>query len=99
MTDQEIFEKACNKAAENGWDCCKSDWHLGHTVYEVVFRHDFARAFWGEEQDCDCGPIGMISMASVHSLECNWSQNIGWQNHLKKMVVEEEPLQYLKKFL
>ena len=51
--------------------------------YEI-FSHDFAKAFWG---------FKLIFFDETMEAE------IYWRYHLQQMVLEEEPLQYLEKFL
>jgi len=52
--------------------------------YQIIFSHDFAKAFFGEkEQDSGVNPF----------------RNSGWEYHLQQMISEEEPLKYLEKFL
>lgn len=51
----------------------------------IIFSHDFAKAFWGEEV------IFNISSKVINLYS--------WQYHLQRMVLEEEPLKYLEKFL
>jgi len=62
--------------------------------YRIIFSHDFAKAFWGEEPE----------------MVCEWGRKIGtgdrwggpfpiWVYHLFQMVREKEPLKYLEKFL
>ncbi len=66
----------------------------GYLYFSDIFRHEFAKAFWGEERtscNCDTANIG------EHCAECLVEYK--WQYHLQQMVLEEEPLQYLKKFL
>ena len=73
--------------------------------YEIIFSHSFAKAFFGEENGSPC----------IHSMEKNdecitgwhWDKdrpkNEGyypaWQYHLQVMVLEENPIQYLGRFL
>lgn len=96
MTKQQILRKALNKAKDNGW---KSTWLLpeGDTVYSVIFSHDFAKAFWGDDYVCSdcCQPLSTKAcQGSSHSFSVR-----AWQIHLQKLVLEEEPLLYLKRFL
>jgi len=84
MTNHDVYIKALEKAAKNGWN--GSDYHANFSAY--IFSHDFAKAFWGE------GTIhygGKPENAVFHTC--------AWQYHLGKMVLEENPLQYLAKFL
>ena len=51
-------------------------------IYRMIFSHDFAKAFWGEETTT-CNKYGLAD----------------WAFHLQEMVLEEELLKYLEKFL
>ena len=51
--------------------------------FEIIFSHSFAKAFWGDETF----KIGTGIFVG------------GWEYHLKVMVLEEEPLKYLERFL
>ena len=54
-----------------------------------MFRHDFAKAFWGEKWDYFDGyDKGGVLFAERL-----------WQHHLQIMVLEKEPLKYLEKYL
>ena len=73
--------------------------------YEIIFNHKFAKAFFGERLE--------KSMCQYcHSTNINPTRGCrecgndilsfkiireGWQYHLQKMVLEEEPLKYLEK--
>lgn len=98
MTNEEILEKAIKKAIENGypwntnWDILrvceegvfyKRDHGYYAWINDIIFSHDFAKAFWGE---------GLYSGKSH-------SRSIVWKYHLQIMVLEKEPLKYLEKFL
>ena len=101
---EEILKKVITKAEENGFknnlgnpDWTYSDKNLGYFanlleehIYEaIIFSHDFAKAFWGEEQ----------TPAEAYSSEqCSYLMP-AWQYHLQQMVLEENALEYLAKFL
>ena len=96
MTKEEtkIVLKALKKAMDNGYK--KPSWYEGLTIEmmipHLIFSHDFAKAFWGEEE--------MSCMAEVKNQELNIKEVlVAWQHHLQQMVLEEEPLKYLEKFL
>lgn len=65
----------------------------------IIFSHDFAKAFWGEERICDnCGYLyeqchGACRIDSVVT------DTVNWRYHLQEMVLEKNPLEYLEKFL
>ncbi len=55
-----------------------------YSINDIIFSHDFAQAFWGEE-------ILGTSDEGKH-----W---FVWQRHLEAMVREKDPIRYLEKFL
>lgn len=95
MNDQDkinrwvVLENAIEKAIDGGLDRVYAD-----TVVEllpqgsehpafirgVVLDPDFAKALWGESK-------------SIKGNE-PW-QTLGWEHHLKNMVVAEDPIEYL----
>ena len=64
-----------------------------HSSYEkVIFSHDFAKAFWGEEEKGkDIKHSDLLGVAIT-----SYAQ---WQYHLREMVLEEDPISYLAQFL
>jgi len=68
---------------------------LPHNLYSLIFSHSFAKAFWGEENhsydnEGTCNTCQCYTLSDT--LYC-------WQYYLQQMVLEEEPLKYLEKFL
>ena len=59
-------------------------------IREIIFDPEFAKALWGEVDDC-----ADIQIYSTF----NKNTPYRWQYHLSKMVLEKEPLKYLEKFL
>jgi len=114
MTDREILFRVVLKANENGYkEFYVQDWHEEKdyglreefntlvyrynadtedfvTLFDIIFSHEFAKAFWGEEE-----------IREGYHIDCSqwlgWTKN--WMFHLSHMVLEEEPLKYLEKFL
>ena len=66
----------------------------------VIFDHSFAKAFWGEEL-LFCGvPIKDLPVDPEDQLFQTKSLSVkAWTYHLPTMVLKENPIQYLKKFL
>lgn len=54
--------------------------------FELIFSHDFAKAFWGKEEVAYADRIGLPYQPE-------------WQYHLQQMVLEEDPIKYLEQFL
>lgn len=68
------------------------------SYYSIIFDHDFAKAFWnGKTLMCDCCKLEEKDCL-CSEYECQ-SLEIGWRHHLKRMVVSENPIKYLSKFL
>ncbi len=107
MSDEEILRKAIEKAVKGGFEIEGSDmddltWFMegflieNFTVNDIIFSHDFAKAFWGEEEIVkNAGaPTGYVNKDPDDS-KGTW----GWQHYLHYMVLEEDPIKYLEKFL
>lgn len=88
MTNQEILEKAIQKATEKGYDKPLTV----HLVLEGTLDacclwtdHDFAKALWGEEDvvyaQYDSG-FGELTRPA-------------WEAHLQRMVITDDPIKYL----
>jgi len=107
MTNEQTFKKAIEKAVKNGYvHSAFSRWTnktnakeltlmvlelnpYTFNVNDIIFSHDFAKAFWGKRRLYKDEPeIGHIC-----------SKIKIWQSHLQQMVLEKEPLKYLKKFI
>lgn len=93
MTNQEILEKAIQKAIDGGWNLSSLDPELKYIkeycnflveqggYMALLTRHDFAKALWGEED-----------AAVKDGLFINWPN---WQYHLQQMVIADDPIKYL----
>lgn len=82
-------------------------------VNGYIFSHNFAKAFWGEEVIDDFGHLiinnddeesEMFPFTNQEKSAYYREQDVAimqksWQYHLQQMVLEEEPLKYLEKFL
>lgn len=100
MTDRDILIKALEK--------CKMSGVLGYArmvtelmedltpdyYYHFIFTKWFAKAFWGKEN---------IRVNEIQEQQpkhyIRFDLIPAWQHHLQQMVLEEEPLRYLEKFL
>jgi len=97
LTKPQILKRIVVKAIDNGYpqDPSFNQWNWKY-VYEnggyleIIFSHDFAKAFWGNEQYeknfYGRNGIGTIMLAA-------------WEVHLQQMVLEKDYIKYLKKFL
>ncbi len=79
-----------------------------HTYTHLIFDHSFAKAFWGEELCTKVRIREGIKMkrdvtAAINPQILDYYATTGefymWQYHLQQMVLEEEPLKYLERFL
>lgn len=91
MTQEEIMEKAIEKAQKNGYEhdyfedkCYVSSATTNGILWEaIIFSQDFAKAFW----------FGEIYSGFIHG------EVSPWQHHLQQMVLEKDPIKYLEKFI
>lgn len=102
----ELAKRIVNQAIHNGWNKGDSHRWVGfnnnqvqllineklkaYNIYELIFSHDFAKAFWGEE---------MITSLSAGKGEFSAEYIPEWQYHLQKMVISPDPIKYLAQFL
>ena len=89
MTDKEILQKAIEIVSPRGLFLNKN-MSVDTFKTRIIFSHEFAKAFWGEKDNCvDIQIYSHLNKACIYR----------WQYHLSKMVLEKEPLKYLEKFL
>ena len=100
MTDDKVLRLAFAKAGGNGDKFCleylasmtsHSSYSLDTISRVACFRHDFAKAFWGEEEIKIPPPPKGERRAYV--VACDWKY------HLQQMVLEENLIDYLRKFI
>lgn len=103
MTNEEILKKAIEKAEKNGWgdgslyNIVNDDEVIYQDRFTIIFNHKFAKAFWGEEY--------LIKQITAHPGISPFSKMKvsgeipAWKYHLQIMVLEEDPIKYLEKFL
>lgn len=113
MTNEEILTKAIRKACGNGynyWNLIdrkylsirvdgvfykKSPYNFYRSIEGIIFSHEFAKAFWdrrAEEEDS-----GFIMTYGIGG--GGRPKDFYWQYHLQQMVLEEDPIKYLERFL
>ena len=93
MTNEQILKKAIEKANVEEWNEFLRTEGIEYTirfVNEIIFSHDFAKAFWGKERINENG----IKVSDEFK-----DLLFAWQYRLQQMVLEKEPLKYLEKFL
>ena len=111
MTDKEILANAIDKAIANGFiytqntmiSLAMNENSISyHYMISIILSHSFAKVFWGEELVCSScfkklkekGCVGSEAIGKHHIYTI-----VSWQGHLQQMILEEEPLKYLEKFL
>ena len=58
------------------------------SVYQIIFSHDFAKAFWGDKP------------YKIYNIQGKVEESgLTWQYHLQQMVLEENPIKYLEAFI
>jgi len=101
VTQIEILKKAIAKANSSiTFDLIVSpdfdwDWFCRDEYRKIIFRHDFAKAFFGEQ------PEYGIEWWTVsdEKFQAGDTYIDAWQYHLQQIVLEADPLSYLAKFL
>ena len=96
MKDKEVLQKAIGIAEDNdsnyecdGYDRLTALLPLSDEIdYRgIIFSHSFAKAFWGDK---------------VLPYDFDWDKSpsiVEWKYHLQQMVLEENPINYLRKFI
>ena len=113
MNNKQILTKAICKARGYPYGCIVfPDIFKDKRYYSLIFSHDFARAFWGEEIIGNDGSnyndylrCSLEAGMTEEEAKADWEIDEQcftipkWQYHLQQMVLEKEPLKYLEKFL
>ena len=101
MTDKEVLIKALEKTAQSSGFCAaylgriNSDAECSITMVAkvILFDHSFAKAFWGSE----CTDTGLLYDGGAPG-EAYTEFKDAWEHHLQQMVLEENPIDYIRKF-
>lgn len=112
MINEQILRAAIEKANTNGYgrDDIKiksdlTDKSFGIIfAFSIIFSHDFAKAFWGEEEiETDeqsySGARYSTDTGEFIGPVIEFKKKPIWQYHLQQMVLEEDPIKYLEKYL
>ena len=101
MTNEQILKKAIEKAVKGGFYneeirfLKDDDWKVEDILYyAIIFSHSFAKAFWGEKFY-----EGYPRKIKINLDKYEYVVLRIWEHHLQQMVLEEEPLKYLERFL
>jgi len=113
MTDKEVLQRAIEIAQENGYhppmvinfNKSETPYINLELPYWVIFGHNFAKALWGDKPfdgrlEIRDSNLGIISLV-VKGNEFNHEEikKISWMVHLQQMVLKENPIDYLRKFI
>lgn len=70
-----------------------------YPISQIIFSHDFAKALWGDEFDYD-NSEDSSDVLSGYIGGYEWEfYGKRWEAHLMMMVLSEDPIKYLEKFL
>lgn len=72
---------------------------MGNNYYAVIFSHAFAKAFWKDEPNVNVCKLPTPQVGEPDHRHLGHCFYAGWAWHLQQMVLCEEPLEYLAKFL
>jgi len=88
MTNDRILKAAIEKAEKNGWDDsiigCETMfgeahdtwWEANNHYFMFIFSHDFARAFFGEEEIIDMNKIRHCVLPKIKTSGRKWEGDI-----------------------
>lgn len=101
MTDVEILQASIKKAKKNNFkiddetedyyvteladNVPRESWETSGNYRDLIFSHEFARAFFGTQK--------------IKKHIGGWITIESWKYHIQQMVLENNPLTYLQKFL
>ena len=104
MKDEDILRKAIEKAKKNGYfypygsHAFFAEEVEDKDYFATIYDHDFAKAFWGEEECIYVKAQGVLPIPFTDATQRGAGIMI-WQYHLQAMVLEKSPLKYLERFL
>ena len=105
-TNQQILEKAIQKAIEGGWHDRNKELqrvrklHLvdGDVIHaeQLIFNHDFAKAPWGEKLVYDF-PLRKLDQYEIDGPYYN--KLPAYKAHLRAIVIADDPIKYLEEHM
>lgn len=107
MTNQEILEKAIQKAIDGGFsaklsgDGWVASYNLhartdGKAPYDIIYSHDFAKALWGEPYIMSRKEIIDAGFTGGGGgTMTDFTKGDDWQYCLQQMVISNDPIKYL----
>lgn len=110
MTNEQILKKAIEKAYPGkDYEISPGSYIWIHDTgysgpFQLIFSHDFAKAFWGEKEffyNEGRAQTDERTAKEVATREnaTEFIHYIAWQFHLQRMVISEDPIKYLEKFI
>jgi hypothetical protein len=80
------------------------------SLSDILFSHEFAKALWGEEfNNFRIGEVYYTNdnpykysdddNAGINPVRCAKVTQESWKYHLQQMILEEDPIKYLEKFI
>lgn len=90
MNDKKILKKIIKKAVDKGYKPVKN--LKDSTYYDIIFSHEFAKAFWGEKAKEE-------HIMRYSDIIINQKNIVRWKYYLQKMALQKKPLEYLEDFL
>ncbi|MDG1950728.1 MAG: hypothetical protein P8J32_08015 [bacterium] len=104
MTWTDIIKKAISEAKAGGYEMDESKIYWGQMTtglgyYKLIFKHDFAKAIFGNGEHHDRLLEVETQNAEAEGREINleFIPLPTWKKMLQQMVIQEEPLQWLSK--
>ena len=95
MSKEEVLRRAIEKAQANGYRPLMTvNQVIAHNnqfqnSISIIFTHDFTKAFWGHCEHIAEDDIGMCGICGVGD----------WHYQLQQMIILDDPLEYIEKFL
>ena len=101
MDKQEMFKKVTDKAIKIGGVLPVGSEILERQYLSILFSHEFAEAFFGNDVICTCGNESTekdyVNHICPHPVGA--SARKAWKNHLQQAVISKDPLEYYFKHL
>ncbi len=97
MIKEEILKGVLEIAIANGfvWEYKSEDLVNGYNYYSLIFRHDFAKALWGEEESYTKMMEDLKKKGK--KVDPSLLPNPIWKRNLEAMVLMEDKLEFLQK--
>jgi hypothetical protein len=110
MTDTEVLQRAIEIAISNGMPDPAIDFEDVQSILNadpyilpikgLIYNHEFAKSLW-PSGECLCGKqhnLGEVIVMKPGETTVH-GQHRDWQYHLQQMVISEDPIDYIRKWL